>query len=235
MLLTLDIETLPTSDSEVIAELAEGIKPPGTIKKKESIDAWMQENFESALADAVAKTSFSGLYGSIACICYALDDGEVFSVDSRNGEKQMLESFYKHVTEITGIEHHTGIASAHYTVVGHNVAGFDLPFIKHRSIINQVRPSVGLLKAMNAKPWDSCIADTMLMWSSDPHKRGSMDRLCKAFGIKGKGDFDGSMVAETWPVDPEKVISYCKDDVIRTREMYKRITFDFSSPLRMVA
>jgi predicted PolB exonuclease-like 3'-5' exonuclease len=234
MLLTLDIETLPTGDSEVIAELAESIKPPGTIKKKESIDAWMAENFESALADAVAKTSFSGLYGSIACICYALDDGEVFSVDSRNGEKQMLESFYKHVTEITGIEHHTGIASANYTVVGHNVAGFDLPFLKHRSIILEITPPAQIIKAFDDK-WGKEVKDTMLLWSGDPHKRSSMDRLCKAFGFPGKGDFDGSMVAETWPVDPEKVISYCKDDVIRTREMYKRITFDFSSPLRMVA
>ena len=67
----------------------------------------------------------------------------------------------------------------------------------------------------------------MLMWSSDQHKRGSMDRICRALGIPGKGDFDGSMVATTWPVDPEKVIAYCKDDVERTRQMYKRLTFDF--------
>jgi predicted PolB exonuclease-like 3'-5' exonuclease len=67
----------------------------------------------------------------------------------------------------------------------------------------------------------------MLMWSSDPHKRGSMERICKALGIPGKGDFDGSMVAETWPVDRQKVIDYCKNDVIRTREMYKRMTFDW--------
>ena len=66
-----------------------------------------------------------------------------------------------------------------------------------------------------------------LMWSPDREKRVSMDKLCKALGIPGKDGFDGSMVAATWPVDPQKVIDYCKQDVERTRQMYKRLTFDF--------
>ena len=229
MKLYLDIETLPTTNAEVIAALEAEIKPPGTIKKPESIAAWMEENKQAALDEAIAKTSFSGLYGSIACICYAFDDDEVFSVDvnTAGSEKNMLGSFYSHVLQQTTTPHHKGFASCQLTVVGHNVAAFDLPFIKHRSIINKVIPTTSFIKAFNAKPWSEEIADTMLMWSSDPHKRGRMDRLCKAFGIPGKGDFDGSMVAATWPVDPQKVIDYCKDDVERTRQMYKRLTFDF--------
>ena len=53
-----------------------------------------------------------------------------------------------------------------------------------------------------------------------------MDKLCKAFGIQGKGDFDGSMVAETWKTDKQKVIDYCADDVARTIQIYNRITFN---------
>ena len=226
-MLTLDIETLPTTDEAVIASLADSVKAPGTLKKPESIAAWMEENRESATAELVAKTSFDGLYGSIACICYQFDDGEVFSVDciSSGGEKTMIEHFYSHVFDMVCTEYHGGVASQNLTVCGHNIAGFDLPFLKHRSIILGVKPPVAMLKAMNAKPWDTCIADTMLMWSSDSQKRASMDKLCKAFGFEGKGNFDGSMVAETWPVDPQKVIDYCKDDVRRTRAMYKRMTF----------
>lgn len=227
MMLTLDIETLPTTDEAVIASLADSVKAPGTLKKPESIAAWMEENRESATAELVAKTSFDGLYGSIACICYQFDDSEVFSVDcvSSGDEKTMLEHFYSHVFDMVCTEYHGGVASQNLTVCGHNIAGFDLPFLKHRSIILGVKPPVAMLKAMNAKPWDTCIADTMLMWSSDSQKRASMDKLCKAFGLEGKGDFDGSMVAETWPVDPQKVIDYCKDDVRRTRAIYRRLTF----------
>ena len=237
MMLTFDIETLPTTDAEVIASLAETVKAPGTLKKPESIAAWMEENREFAAAELVAKTSFDGLYGSIACICYQFDDGEVFSVDCNTSgdENTMLEHFYSHVFDMVCTEYHGGIASQNLTVCGHNIAGFDLPFLKHRSIILGVKPPVALLKAMNAKPWDTCIADTMLMWSSDSQKRASMDKLCKAFGLEGKGDFDGSMVAETWPVDHQKVIDYCKDDVRRTRAMYKRMTFDTYIPAMELA
>jgi len=222
----LDIETLPCTDPDVIADIAAKIAPPGNIKKPESIAAWMAENKDSALAELIAKTSLDGMYGRIACICYAIEDGDVQCV-ADDDEAVMLEKFYSDVMYLTATEMHCGFAQSPLTFIGHNLAAFDLPFIKHRSIINYVRPPAPFLKAFAAKPWGTELADTMLMWSSDPHKRGSMERICKALGIIGKGDFDGSMVAETWPVDRQKVIDYCKDDVIRTREMYKRMTFDY--------
>ena len=220
----LDIETLPTSDPDVIAALEAGIKPPGNISKPESIQKWMDENKADALAAAISKTSFDGLHGRVCVICYAFDDGPVYSSEA-DDERKLLQDFYAHAYDVSTMERHGGLVDLPVTVVGHNVAGFDLPFLKHRSIINSVRPPNAIYKAMNAKPWESCIADTMLMWSSDREKRVSMDRLCKALGIPGKGDFDGSMVAATWPTDPAKVIEYCRQDVERTREIYKRLTF----------
>lgn len=224
MKLYLDLETLPTTDPEVIAELAKTIKAPATYKKPESIQQWMDENKDAALKELVSKTSFSGLHGSIACICYAFEDGEPFSVDSRDGEKKMLEDFYSHVYDVSGLTTARGVVEGPVTIVGHNVAGFDLPFLKHRSIIHGVRPIECFRKAFDAKPWCSEVRDTMLMWSSDREKRVSMDKLCKAFGMAGKGDFDGSMVADTWPNEPLKVIGYCMDDVRRTRGIYNRIS-----------
>jgi hypothetical protein len=212
MILTFDSETLPTQDPEIIEQLRATIKPPATHKKPETCAAWMEENAESALAELVAKTSFDGMYGRIACIAWQEDDGETFATLPTDSEGDAIQRFYDYLPFVG-------------KYCGHNIAGFDFPFLKHRSIILRIKPPESIRKAMSAKPWDDCIADTMLMWSSDPHKRGSMDRLCKAFGIEGKGDFDGSMVAETWPVDPQKVIDYCKDDVRRTRQIYNRITF----------
>lgn len=227
MELFLDIETLPTDDAEIIAELEASIKPPANYSKPETIAKWMEENKAQALKEAVHKTGLSGLYGSIACICYAFDDGEIYSVDCRDGEKNMLEDLYSHVLDMAGMSGHQRTIYQPVTVIGHNVIGFDLPFIKHRSIISQVKPIEPFIKAFDAKPWGNEVKDTMLMWSADREKRTSMDKLCRAFGIKGKGDFDGSQVAETWPNDPQKVIDYCKDDVERTRLMYRRLTFSF--------
>jgi 3'-5' exonuclease len=216
MILTLDIETLPTTDPEVIDAIAATIRPPANYSKPDTIAKWMDENYAQALKDAVAKTSFDGLYSSIACIAVAFGDDEVLAFDTnRSGsEAMMIDDFYCHI-----------MSESVDVFCGHNIAGFDLPFLKHRSIINGIKPPLALLKAMRARPWDDYIADTMLMWSAERDKRVSMDKLCKALGIPGKGDFDGSMVADTWPTDPQKVIEYCKDDVRRTREIYKRLTW----------
>ena len=80
---------------------------------------------------------------------------------------------------------------------------------------------------MNAKPWDDCIKDIMLMWDPDKNKMTSLDLMCWLFGVKHDHDgFDGSMVAETWPVDPQKVIDYCISDVKATREIYYKMMFE---------
>lgn len=224
MIITFDIETLPCSDQEVIESLAATIQPPAQYKKQESIEAWMADNKEQALKELVSKTALDSLYGSIACISYAFDDGDPHSVHTvGNTEFEMLEQFYIHLSQMADVVYQGGVTSHLIIFSGHNLAGFDLPFLKHRSIIKGINPPASLRKAMNAKPWDSCIADTMLMW--DSNKRVSMAKLCKALGIEGKGDIDGSMVAEVWKTDPHKVIRYCEGDVIRTRQIYKRLTF----------
>lgn len=256
MIITFDIETLPDQTpgarDAFLVESATNFKAPSTLTKEQAakdlgltdkdeikftskdamIARWESEMAASKSADVGdaewRKTSFDAMYGEIACICYQFDDGPVFSVDrdSSGSEKVMLEHFYSHLFDMISVEYTGGVASQNVTYCGHNIVAFDIQFIKQRSIILGVKPIVSLLKAMSASKWDSSIADTMLMWSSDPHKRGSMDRLCKALGLEGKGDFDGSMVADTWLVDPQKVIEYCKDDVRRTRAMYKRMVFE---------
>ena len=225
MHLYIDIETLPTTDASVIDAIAAKITAPANYKKAESIAEWERENKAQLTKEAVAKTSFDGLYGRICCVCYAIDDGDIYSTYG-DDEKMLLEDFYSHVYDLSTKLIHGGVVDMPMTVVGHNVAGFDLPFLKHRSIIHGVVPPAPILKAMSARSWDSCIADTMLMWSIDREKRVGMDRLCLALGIPGKGDFNGSMVADTWPTDPLKVVEYCKGDVARTRALHKRLTFN---------
>lgn len=233
----LDIETLPGNSAELMEALRadaqkekDAIRAPSNYKDEAKISEYIaakHAEIDAGIEAKRLKTSFDGMFGSIACICYAIDDGEVFSVDSNTcgSEKAMLESFYSHVFDQTSIAYNGGVAEMDVTFVGHNVAAFDLPFLKHRSVILGVKPPKAVAKAFSAKAWDKCIADTMLMWSQDREKRVSMDKLCKALGIPGKNGFDGSMVADTWPKEPQIVIDYCKADVERTRAMFRRMAF----------
>lgn len=213
-MITFDIETLPTNDSLVIAELEKTICPPANYKKQESIDEWMVMNKGIELQKLIAKTPFDGMYGRVACIAWQRDDGNILSSNSEMDESEVIEWFYDHVLVYGDSE-----------FCGHNICGFDLPFLKHRSIILEIQPPTKLIEAMNSKPWSGYVHDTMLMWSQDKQSRTSMNKLCRALGIEDKGEFEGSMVAETWLTDPDKVIKYCIDDVARTRAIYKRMAF----------
>jgi hypothetical protein len=214
MILNFDIESLPTDDESVIAEFEKAIKPPATHKKQETIDAWMLDNKESALKELVAKTSFDGMYGRVACIAWSIDDEPVFASGAEYSEIEAIKLFYDFID---------AECKNNVSFCGHNIAGFDLPFLKHRSIILGIKPPILLHNAMNAKPWDSCIADTMNLW--DSKKMVGLAKICKAFKIEDDDDMDGSMVADMWKHSPERVIQYCKNDVELTRKVYKRIMF----------
>lgn len=222
MLMYLDIETLPTNDAIVIAELHAKVAPPGNLKKAETIAAWWAEEGEKEKADIVARTSFDGMYGRICVISMAIDDEPPLTW-SGNDEAGLIRDAFAWIDGISSVNVQFGTARNQVTFVGHNVVGFDLPFIRHRSIIHRIEPPTPLRLAFQAKPWGAEVSDTMLMWSSDREKRVSMDKLCRSLGIPGKDGFDGSMVAATWPEDPFKVVEYCMDDVERTRAIYKRL------------
>jgi DNA polymerase elongation subunit (family B) len=161
MKIYLDIETLPASSPEVVEQLAATIKPPATYKKPESIAEWMRDNREAALAELVAKTSFNGMLGRIACICFAIDDCDPLSV-ADDDEDAMLAKFREAIQDATSVAANGRDVYVPATIIGHNLVGFDLPFLKHRSIINRIKPAPQIVKAMEAKPWDACIGDTML-------------------------------------------------------------------------
>ena len=221
MICYFDIETLQCTDKAIIADMEASIKPPATYKKQESIDEWMKENKESALAEMVSKTSFDAMAGSIACISWAFDDGEICATLPTDTEAEAITRFYDAIREAVKVDYHGGSASVPVQFCGHNSAGFDMPFLKQRSIILGLAIPPDVRKAFGAKPWD--MLDTMLLW--DSKKMVGMDKLCRAFGIQGKGDFDGSMVNAEWTTGSrDKVIEYNKDDVNRTRQIYKRIT-----------
>lgn len=219
MIIIFDIETLPCINPVVIDDLRKTITPPGNIKKPDSMALWLDENGEQALNDLVAKTSFDGMYGSVACIGFASDNHSTECTSEKSSEYAAISSFYDWINSF---------CDQNLIFCGHNISGFDLPFLKHRSMILGIKPPAQLLKAMNAKPWDDCIADTMLMWNQDKQKRVSLDKLARALWINGKNDFDGAMVANEWfNGERSKVVEYCKNDVEITRQVYNKLTFNY--------
>jgi len=207
-----DIETIGTEDEAVIADIAATIKPPGTHKKAETIEKWMQEEAPAAIKEAVAKTSFDGGVGRIVCLGYAVEDDPVITIVG--DEREILQSFFKQIYD-----------NQRYVFVGHNIVSFDLKFMWKRAVVLGIKPPPRI--PFKAKAWDEAIYDTMLQWDSDPSKRISLDKLCLALGVPtSKGDMDGSMVWDKWREGKIAEISdYCAKDVEATRLVYKKMAF----------
>lgn len=218
-LMYLDIETVASTDASVVS-----VKCPGNIKKPESIAKWEAEDRPQAILDALANTVFDGTYGKIVCIGYAFDDGPV-SASCCDDEKKLIWDLFSEISTATLIPPFNQVLDL--TVCGHNVAGFDLPFIRKRAMIHNIKPPRALLDVFAAKPWAGSIADTMRMWDSDQSKRIKLDALCKVLGIPTpKGDMDGSKVGEAFAAgEYSKIATYCAADVEATRACYKRMTW----------
>lgn len=208
-----DLETIPCQDEEYRLELARKVEPPKTLKKQESIDAWLAENRDKAADEAMAKTSFDGGRGHVCTIAWAKDDSPIYVEHAKtlDDERGVIEAFFGDLDP-----YHSEV------LVGHNITGFDLGFLRKRAVVLGVKMPPPQRLPRDPKPWDKNVHDTMTMWAGGTN-RISMDNLCAILGIEGKGGFDGSQVAGAWAAgEHEKISEYCRDDVYRTREIHKR-------------
>ncbi len=219
--ITFDIETLPSDDSGIIADIAAGIKPPGNLKKAETIEAWERDEKPAAVLEAVRKTGLDGTYGRICCIGFAVDDEPVEC--SFGNEEDVLRNFFRWLNGAARISDYTDRQSAIF--VGHNVLSFDLRFLWQRCVVNGIRPPA--IIPFNAKPWDGKVFDTMTAWNPARERSISLDKLCRALGVpSSKGDLDGSKVAEYWQAGRhQEVAAYCMADVEAVRQCHKRMVF----------
>ncbi len=219
--LYIDLETIPDQAPGAFDRIYDAIKPPGNIKKPESIEKWMVENGSAAAAEAHQKTSFNGLYGEICSIAWAIDDGEIIGNCRRpdTTEAWLLQHFFDCIAQETksGEGEHPRL-----TWIGHNVIDFDLRFLKQRAIVNDVRPP--FIIPADARHGSNDVFDTMKAWAG---WKGyvSQDALCDALGIDGKGDMDGS---EVWPAyqrqEYDTIQEYNINDVRIVRELYQRMS-----------
>lgn len=218
-----DIETVPAQDPAIREELSAAITAPAQYKKPESIAEWLAANREAEADAAWLKTSFDGGVGQACVIGWAIDDEEpkVLQIGdlSRDDEADMIEEWFRELQR-----EHSGTHGTRPRFIGHNIIGFDLPFLWKRAMVLNVRPPLWFPR--NPKPWSESVCDTMLLWDPAQRAGGSLDRICRLLKIPGKGDIDGSKV---WPMVREgriaEVAAYCRDDVERTRAIYRRMNF----------
>src|SRR5713101_209257 len=116
--------------------------------------------------------------------------------------------------------------------ITHNGLGFDLPFLKKRSIIHQVKPTVEInLARYRTEP----VYDTLAIWSNwETRSWVKLDVLARALGVETKSG-SGRQVAEMWHAGRGKEIAdYCLQDCYVTYACYSKMTFKDPQPARDV-
>lgn len=233
--LFLDIETVPAQRPDIISHIEESmrdelssalndVKAPANYKDEEKIAEYVcgrrtsiKADFSEKLAEKIAATGLDGAFGQVLCIGWAWNNGPIRTAYSTSltgsGEHDTILEFF--------LDMPAGFRKA--CVVGHNVAAFDLRFLKQRAMVLGIRPPLSI--PFDAKPWDESIFDTMVQFAG-VGKTISLDKLCRAFGMDGKGDIGG---ADVWPMAQagrfKEIAEYCADDVRKTRDVYRRMTF----------
>lgn len=240
----LDIETIPGQSPDVMALFREdaqadmdAVRAPANYKDEAKIAEYIaakRAEIEAGIEERWRKTSFDGALGHIAVIGYAIGDDEPVTLyhdayGTPEAERDMLAGFFAAVNSASGRMLAGGTRTGSTpTIIGHNVLDFDLRFIFQRAVMLGIRPPQCL--PFDAKPWDKTVFDTMTAWAG-ARNRVSLDKLCRAFGIAGKGseiedDIDGSKVWDFVEAGRiADVARYCAGDVERVRQIHQRLTF----------
>ena len=113
------------------------------------------------------------------------------------------------------------------TFVTFNGRGFDVPFLLHRSVINEVKPTKNLMEGRYPSQQKSCrhvdLQDELTFFGA-MQRKPSLHLFCRAYGIESsKNEVGGDDVAELFTSKKFRDIAlYNSRDVTATTELYKK-------------
>ena len=212
-----DVETIPSMDPAEVIRIHEAERE----KNAALVKPHAAERVNASADEAWRKTALDPASGHVFCV--VVDTGhDVLTFGGRNE----AQGVFHVANEATMLRDFAAWARAQTprNFIGHNSVGFDRPFLRARALVHGVRLPSWLVRPL--KPWDAVSMDTMLMWTGgQPGKTISLDRLCRALGLEGKGDGpDGSQVWDMVKAGrADDVVAYCAADVKRTRACYERM------------
>lgn len=102
-------------------------------------------------------------------------------------------------------------------LVGHNIKGFDAPWLIRRALINGVAVP-HQLHLQNVKPWENCLLDTAEIWKFGSWNGASLALICDLLGIPSPKEnmYGGEVARAYWQGRLEEIKEYCEGDVRAT-------------------
>lgn len=223
--LVIDIETIPTSDPAVIAEiverhnsrrnrqiaaLSEKYAKESTIEKHARL---LQESYDADLVEEIRDTALDGTFGQVVCVGLKFDNNPTvaFYQYEEATEDRVLKSVVDHIGD--------NYNQTPYLFIGHNVE-WDLRFLWQRCIVNGVNANWFDINQIG-RPYDTAAA-----WAGRyAPKKPKLETLCKALGVPtSKAKMSGKDVASAWMAGRvSDIVQYCIGDVEATHACYVKM------------
>ncbi len=229
MQIIFDLETVPSQHPDARELVRASIKPPGTLKKPESIAAWWANEADAAVEDAYRRQSLDGgLAGEVISIAACTPDGRqwVRCRTQEEKESELLLAFGAQVESWIDQDARAVAEGFNYAqdpfLIAHNAA-FDLGFLWRRCIVNGVRLPFKVPGPMARA--GQHYGDTMSAWAGYGN-RVSLDALCRALGVPSPKDngMDGSQVFDAWLAgEHERIAQYNLADAVATLAVWERL------------
>lgn len=209
MKLIIDVETGP-QPRNCIAHLLPKFEAPSNYKDAEKIAANIAEQ-ENAWYERAALHPMTGVIVAIG----------IHSVEVPNSEPQIM-----HGDEETALRWFWQCYNCDGDMaqfIGHNLHGFDIPFIIRRSWAHGIRVPVTVMSGRYIN--DRRFIDTMKVFQcgNNTEKFYGLDKVAKFFGLAGKTDPIGATFAEVLATDPKRALAYLTEDLALTRHVAERM------------
>ena len=188
----------------------------------------VQANYEKKLGEweRGEGAALSAATGRVLLICYAVNNGDVATLSNEDMDNSGEADVLFRIADVVG-------SYPGCLLIGHNVAGFDLPFLTRRAWVRRTpevpwspRYSTGMMD-------DGRVRDTMKIWQQgDRQAMISLDRLASTFGVHREAPEDpmmgavtGARFAEFWEAGKRDLCAdYCENDVLMARDCYGRMS-----------
>lgn len=217
--LIIDIETVSTSES--YHSLNDRLKTQWDRK------ATLIKNADNLSAEELffQRAGIYAEFGKVICIAVGLftktkreQPGLRIKAFGSKNELEILEDFKELIDN--------KLDADNLILCAHNGKEFDFPYLCRRYLVNMLEIPIAL-QISGKKPWEIKHVDTMEMWKfGDRRHYTSLDLLAAIFDIdSSKNNIDGSLVNKVYYQDDdlEKIIEYCKQDVLVTANLFLRL------------
>lgn len=232
MNLFLDVETIPNTDPQAKDDIRASIKPPGTLKKADSIAAWWANEADTAVEAEWRKQALDGgTHGELLSIAVCDDTGREWVRCRQHGDgvAELLREFFATVESWTTADAQQMLPGRpdlfpidDHHVVAHNAA-FDIGFLWRRSRVHGV-PTPPWLPGPMARAGKDYTC-TMQAWAGYSG-RVSLDTLCKVLCVPSPkaGDITGAGVLDAWMAGRHAdIAAYNLADAHAVRAVFHRL------------